>query len=133
MFSLHIFVLQDMERTLSGEVVQENIDNLEPFSPASTVTESEFNYPSSQPAVISKQPKSEEQEGQKEQMEFAEESNKRLHRNLKSVLKKTGPTPVLTVQASSGNTSKGSSDGDSRGEERRVGGPTSGRECCVIS
>ena len=127
-----------MERTLSGEVVQENIDNLEPFSPASTVTESEFNYPSSQPAVISKQPKSEvvtsvEREGQKEQMEFAEESNKRLHRNLKSVLKKTGPTPVLTVQASSGNTSKGSSDGDSRGEERRVGGPTSGRECCVIS
>ena len=125
-----------MERTLSGEKIQENIDNLESPATPRTEAESEFNFSSSKPAVTSKQSEPDvvtsTQKEKREQMEIAEGGLSRSQ--LKSVLKKTGPTPVLYVTQSSGGTSAKQpelSDGDDDGGGG--GGGASGRECCVIS
>ena len=114
-----------MERTIGGEVIVDNIDNMDPLSPSSVEKESAFTTPTedsmTKSDTLSTSNKAEIAEKDKQ------DAAKMQRRQLKSVLKKKGPTPVVTVSQQLDN----DYDEDleiSSGRERQKA-----QECCTIS
>ena len=114
-----------MQRTISGELLNKDV----PLSPTSTSLEDSLvSRQSSALSITVKETKLDD--GELKEVEDELDEKKERRRKLKSVLKSTKPTPVITEEGLVVNNTIDSTRSDSF----RVRSPHSpaGRECCII-
>ena len=123
-----MFVVQDIERTIGGEVIVDNIDNMDPLSPSSINVENESAFTTPLEDSMAKS-ESLSSSSKADMAEKGKDDAARMQRRqLKSVLKKKGPTPVVTVSQQLDNDYEEEFE-ISNGRKKRQ----NTQECCTIS